>query len=291
MASVHTAEICSNYVEHSKIELFRYNHTINHGDRFMFMPEQALSMPMRSFPNNWDQYFQIRCTNEYRMRGHLPEEFFTASTFLLSQVNTVMYGIYRHGKEQFTSLNELTVHVIGAAMSFEYEGGSPTCIWEEIMHCLPSVKTLKIIFVGLEGKLNRELFPIEACPDCISKGRVRMQAFHDMTYHDYRASDDFITPDFAAAFNSGMYDEYTASWKESLAVLMDLEVPCIFTSFNKEEGEEDLKVLQDVGANTLTNKTNLNLFHVKIPFIDDNYIDKFFYHNMYYTCFGEGKNR
>ena len=72
---------------------------------------------------------------------------------------------------------------------------------------------------------------------------------------------------------------------------MDLKVPWIFTSFNKEEGEEDLKKFQDVGANTLTNKTNLNLFHVKIPFIDDNYIDKFFYHNMYYTCFGEGKNR
>jgi splicing suppressor protein 51 len=193
--------------------------------------------------------------------------------------------MYLHGKEQFTSLKELTIHILGAAESFEYEGGSPTCIWEEIMHCLPAVKTLKVIFIGPEGKLNMKLFSIEACPDCISKGRVRMQGFHDTTYHDYRASDEFLKPDFAAAFNTGLYDEFTESWKESVAVLLDLEVPCIFTSFNKDEGEADLKVLCDVGAKTLTETTNLNPFHVKIPFIDDNYIDKFFYHNMYYICF------
>jgi hypothetical protein len=93
-----------------------------------------------------------------------------------------------------------------------------------------------------------------------------------------------------AAFNTGMYDEYTESWKESLRVLLSLDVPCIFTSYNELEGGADLKVLQEVGANTLTDETMLNPFQVKIPKIDDNFLDKFFYDNMYYVCFRGRKN-
>lgn len=290
MTSRHTDEICANYIRHSKIELFRYNHTINEGDRFMFMSGEVLSAPMRSFPRSWDEYFRIRCSTEYSMRRRLPEEFFPAATFLLSQVNTILYGMYLHGKDQFTSLEELTIHVLGPSENFEYEGGAPTCIWEEIMHCLPSVKTLKVIMVGPEGKLNFPLTQIEACPNCNANGRVRMQGFYDMTYHDYRASDDFVKPDFVAAYNTGMYDEYTESWKESLGVLLDLDVPCIFTSYNEEEGQADLRVIKGVGANTLSNQTTLNPFHVQIPVIDDNYIDKFFYDSMYYVCFRGREN-
>lgn len=286
MASLlHSDEVCSNYIELSKIELFRYNHTINQGDRFIFQPEQALYTPMKSFPKNWEEYFQIRCNNEYNMRGHLPKEFFPASTFLLSQVNTILYGMYLHDRDYFTNKTELTVHVLGPSSSFEYEGGSPTCIWEEIMHCLPSVKTMKVIFIGPEGELNIPMSQIGACPDCISNGRVRMQGFYDMTYHDYRSGEDFIEPDFVAAYNTGMYDEYTESWKQSLGVLLDLDVPCIFTSYNKLEGEADLDVLREVGANTLSEETTINPFHVQIPMIDDNFVDKFFYCNMYYICF------
>lgn len=292
MTSKHTNEICTNYIQLSKIEFFRYNHTINNGDTFLFMPEQALTTPMRSFPKSWDDYFKTRCSREYSMRRHLPDEYFPASTFLLSQITTILYGMYLQDKDYFTSRDreELTIHILGPSHNFEYEGGAPTCIWEEIMHCLPAVKTLKVIFVGPEGKLNNPLCPIEACPDCVSKGRVRMQGFYDTTYHDYHASNDFIKPDFVAAFNTGMYDEYTESWKESLRVLLSLDVPCIFTSYNELEGGADLKVLQEVGANTLTDETMLNPFQVKIPKIDDNFLDKFFYDNMYYVCFRGRKN-
>lgn len=285
MESNHTTEVCEKYIECSKIDLFRYKHTIDHGDRFMFMPEEALTAPMRSFPSTWVEYFKARCQNEYSMRRHLPQEFFPVSTFLLSQVNTILYGMYLHDKDHFTNLHELTVHVLGPSDGFEYEGGAPTCVWEEIMHCLPAVKTLKVIYIGPEGRLNFGLSSIEACPDCTAKGRVRMQGFHDMTYHEYYTSDDFVKPDFVAAYNTGMYDEYTQEWKDSLKVLLDLDVPCIFTSYNELEGVEDLKVLREVGAKTLTETTMLNPFQVMVPYIDDNFIDKFFYSNMYYICF------
>ena len=71
----------------------------------MFMPEEALTAPMRSFPSTWVEYFKARCQNEYSMRRHLPQEFFPVSTFLLSQVNTILYGMYLHDKDHFTNLH------------------------------------------------------------------------------------------------------------------------------------------------------------------------------------------
>eukprot|EP00956_Cyclotella_meneghiniana_P044510 scaffold321060_cov129-Cyclotella_meneghiniana.AAC.2 len=75
---------------------------------------------------------------------------------------------------------------------------------------------MKVIFVGPEGRLNHPMSQIGACPDCISNRRVRMQGFYNITYHDYRSGEDFVEPDFVAAYNTGMYDEYTESWKQSL---------------------------------------------------------------------------
>ena len=98
------------------------------------------------------------------------------------------------------------------------------------MHCLPSVKRMNFIFTGPEGNIAFPLTQVASCPDCTSKGRVTIQGFHKMTYHDYYASEGFIRPYFVVAFNTGMFEEYTKSWKDSLRVLLTLNVPCIFTS-------------------------------------------------------------
>ena len=82
----HTVELCNKYIMASKIDLFRYNHTINHGDRFFFIPEQPLTEPLESLPKNWDEYMSCRAPMEYSMKAHLPLEFFNSATFLLSQV-------------------------------------------------------------------------------------------------------------------------------------------------------------------------------------------------------------
>jgi len=106
-----------------------------------------------------------------------------------------------------------------------------------------------------------------------------------MTYHEYHASDHFRTPDFVAAFNTGMFEECTESWKESLGVMLALGVPCIFTSYNLYEAREDAKVLEQVGAR-LTCSAELNPFRVQIPRLDYSVDhEAFFYENMYYTCF------
>lgn len=288
----HTTELCIKYVEASKIDRFRYNHTVNHGERFMLVPEHPLPAPMGTFPTSWEEYFQLRTPMEYQMRNQiLPLEFFPTATFLLSQPVACLYGMYQHDRDFFTTAEELTIHVVGANAAFECEGGAPTCVWEEIMHCLPSVKTMNVIFVGPEVNIRNysRLFAVQGCPDCCSKDRVRKQAFHELTYHDYYASDEFVKPDLVVAFNTGMYEEYTDSWKQSLEVMLTLDVPCMFTSYNKHEGDADFDVLVEVNARTLTDSTVLNPFRVDFPKLDDGCIDKFFQDNMYYICF-RGRN-
>lgn len=281
----HTRAICDNYLRATMMDLFRYNNMKNQGDAFMAMPHQPLATPMPSFPSDWDEWFRIRMPWEYGTRDRLPTEFFPCSTFLLSQVNTILFGMYQHDKELFLNKEELTIHVLGPSETFEYEGGAPTCIWEEIMHCLPAVKRMNVVFVGPEGGLDWDLSEIGACPDCTAKGRVRRQGFRNITYQEYRAREEFVRPDFVAAFNTGMYEEYTDSWKESLRVLLDLEVPCIFTSYNRHEGDEDFGVLEEVNAQTLTDGPVLNPFAVDYPLIDDGPLDGFYQHSMYYICF------
>ena len=153
------------------------------------------------------------------------------------------------------------------------------------MHYLPSVKRMNVVFTGPAGNVAFPLTQVASCTDCTSKGRVTMQGFHKMTYHDYYASEDFIRPDCFVAFNTGMFEEYTKSWKEILRVFLTLNVPCIFTSYNKHEGDADFKILREVNARTLTDTAVLNPFHVNIPLVDDGYIGKFFQCNMYCVCF------
>ena len=194
--------------------------------------------------------------------------------------------MYQHNREFFATAEELTIHVVGANHSFELQGGSPTHVWEEIMHCLPRVKTMRVVFVGPEVGYTYSLRPMQACPNCMANGRTRLQAGYALTYHDYHKSSEFIMPDFVAAFNTGMFEEYTESWKTSLESLLNMDVPCIFTSYDKNEGKSDHEVLTEVNARTLlTAGPVLNPFHADIPLIDDGCIDKFFYANMYCTCF------
>ncbi|EJK56535.1 hypothetical protein THAOC_23558 [Thalassiosira oceanica] len=249
------------------------------------MPVPVQPHRQERFPSDWDSWFKARAAGEYSLKHRLPPEFFPSGTFLLSQVNTIIMGMYLHDEKHFTSREELTIHVAGANTTFELEGGSPTCVWEEIMHVLPRVKRMNVFLVGPETGVSHPLTQVQACPDCVTKGRVRLQCCQQTTYHEFRASEHFVTPDFIAAFNTGMFEECTESWKESLNVMLELNAPCIFTSYNLLEAQADEKVLEQVGAK-LIRDAELNPFRAQIPKVDySEDCEAFFYDNMYYTCF------
>ena len=175
--------MCDTHIALANVCRFRYNHVVKYGDSFMFVPTtEVLSTPLRRFPNDWDSWFKARASCEYSLRHRLPPEYFPSGTFLLSQINTIVMGMYLHDRDLFTSKTELTIHVAGANPSFEMEGGSPTCVWEEIMHVFPKVKRMNVVFVGPETGVTFPLAQMTACPDCVTKGRVRMQGCHQVRW-------------------------------------------------------------------------------------------------------------
>ena len=294
----HTPEICADYVASSDVDRFHYNHVKNHNEHFNHNPTLVLSEPMENFPRDWDAYHRIRSPDVHYHASidNLPPEFLPAATRELGQPATCLYGMYTHDKKKFCTAHALTIHVVGASPNLEYIPGP---VWEEILHVFPNCKTMRVSFIGpeLEGKegvMNRD-FASEGCPDCQSKKRRRIYSFHCATYHDYHASTYFVKPDFLVAFNTGMHEDDTESWKTSLRVILDMQVPSLFTSYCLQEAEADFKVLKGLKANLLTDSPVLN------PFLDVNKcaepsfnvkevgVDQFYQNNMYCICFKGGK--
>ena len=54
----------------------------------------------------------------------------------------------------------------------------------------------------------------------------------------------------------------TESWKTSLRVILDMDIPAYFTSYNNTEADQDFAILNssDVNANILQNGPKLNEF-------------------------------
>jgi splicing suppressor protein 51 len=293
----HTPGTCADYVASRDIDRFRYNHVKNYDEPLSHNSDLVLSEPMENFPRDWDEYHRIRSpdVHNHASTGNLPPELLPATTKELGQPATCLYGMCSHDKTQFCTAQALTIHVVGASPNLRYPPGP---VWEEILHVLPDCKTMHLSFIGPDldvGADQRELmkrgFEAENCPDCQSKKQKRICSFHCATYHDYHASTYFAKPDFLVAFNTGMYEEYTESWKASLRVILDLQVPSLFTSYCLQEAVADYKVLKGLKANLLTDSPMLN------PFSDMNKcaelgfnaievgLDQFYQNNMHCICF------
>jgi splicing suppressor protein 51 len=132
---------------------------------------------------------------------------------------------------------------------------------------------------------------MECCPECTSRQRQRKQSLLGMTYHDFQAdSTIFTAPDLIVAFNSGMAEEETESWQKTLKVILDINVPAMFTSYQKDEADNEYAILQSLNARTLTDKPVRNPFAVQLPEIEPGYWygskkEPFFHNSMYCVCF------
>lgn len=123
------------------------------------------------------------------------------------------------------------------------------------------------------------------CRTCTFQNRERTTAFFGLTYHDYFAHANFAAPDLAVAFNTGMYEQFTDSWKASLEVVWYMSVPALFTSYNKDEAVQDHAVLTS-NANVLADAPILNPMREDHAIIEAcGQVDAFFQRNMCCTGF------
>lgn len=144
--------------------------------------------------------------------------------------------------QNWKTVDTLVVHVVGAEFQFE-------CInlhvWEKLfLHFIPSLKRLRLMFVGPELRLPAVplslLAAVKICSACKTSGRHVNVSFHPgKFYHDFCRSKQFIKPDLVCLFNPGLYRETgfesRDTWPETIREFCKTGAPVCVTSYTKHE--------------------------------------------------------
>ena len=255
----HSSKVCAKYANAAAFHRYISKHVKKHNQRcVVHVPDNPIrkSQPLDSLPSTWNQYFQMRDPdlNQCLEEGLLEIAFASAATNQLSQPLTILHAIFNTARSHvFLHAQKLKIHVIGASPDYELP---TTDIYEELLHCLPFLMELTVIFVGPDVPPMKDEYNATCCKSCTLENRKRKYVQVGMTYHEYYAIhhhhftsagynlQDFI-PDIVVAFNSGMFnDNDRDSWDPTIKVLLDMEVPCLFSSYNLREARMEYELLQ-----------------------------------------------
>ncbi|KAH8296469.1 hypothetical protein KR054_006620 [Drosophila jambulina] len=171
--------------------------------------------------------------------------------------------------ERLRNSEELTLHLIGAEIEFEVDVLQK---WELfLLHIMPAVKTLNVVFIGPELNPNNisfeQLKKIKCCLSCRKAKRTVNYHFENSLYHDYCKQPQFLSPNLSefssfprkvllfgfnntfyplvvCFFNSGLYRStgfaLEDTWPDTIQAALNIKCPVVVTSYTKYEAPLDL---------------------------------------------------
>ncbi|KAJ7118362.1 hypothetical protein C8R44DRAFT_790625 [Mycena epipterygia] len=220
---------------------------------FSWAPDRVLPAWTSLAGSSWEREFGDDMRKSIGVPASLPiAPWLRAASDNLTLAMTILYALEQLNDDHaWTTKHTLTVHILGAAMK-EIRGAM---VFEEILHRLPEVKTLKLVLCGPEmpgGHIPR-IIPMETCPECSARGRKRIHEHVADTYHSFVRKKDtkFEKPDLCIAFNSGASQQSIASWPATFKLLVDRKIPSMFTAYDREEAEGEAALLRTAGAQLL----------------------------------------
>ena len=144
------------------------------GDVILWAPERILSASMPSLPDlpkSWEEYFASTDCPYISQ----PSMLRTMLTISLSMPLTILSALHRFSIPQSSIGPKLIIHLVGGTMDFEMQYGGMA--FEELMHQIPWVRELLVVFVGPEsGAQDANEIPMDCCPECSRAGRKRTYA-------------------------------------------------------------------------------------------------------------------
>jgi splicing suppressor protein 51 len=162
----------------------------------------------------------------------------TTFTTHLSIPYTILYCLEKvFGVEQLASRTSLTLHLLGPSTGFELVHANK---YEELLHLLPSLLTLDLLFVGPEvpTQFCARPPPIELCPHCqqqCPRPRMSWRFEHDVYQGDAKGP----APDLVVAMNAGLHLFSRASvndtWHATLQTVATMGVSMTVTAYGPEE--------------------------------------------------------
>ncbi|KAJ7595090.1 hypothetical protein C8J56DRAFT_928379 [Mycena floridula] len=225
------------------------------GGDFVWAPERIktawtpLSSEKKSINFNWTDEFLEDLVQYVKLPDHVPSApWIRGASALLSMPMTILWALQKlKPNDRWTRQKTLTIHILGAYDKEVMHGH----VFEEILHRLPEVQTVKIVMVGPEmAKLfsakTETVLDMETCPKCNRNGRKRTHQHYFENYHELvkRMGDKLSKPDLAIAFNSGA-SESPEAWLPTMKYLVENKIPSLFTSYNEEEAKVESMILKE----------------------------------------------
>ena len=162
----------------------------------------------------------------------------------ISRPLTLLYAIQ---KLNLMSSSYLTVHVIGATYNefvfLEW--------WEILLHWIPALNDLEMIFVGPELKDTCSIH-VSVCSSCKHRKKYIDTLGIALTYEDYFHKNfpmqrGFRKPDIVIGFNLNLHESELGivnyTWKDAFSTLKKVNAPFILTAGTEERAKKDHQML------------------------------------------------
>ncbi|KAJ7090132.1 hypothetical protein C8R44DRAFT_990760 [Mycena epipterygia] len=203
-----------------------------------------------SFKNiTWVDRFQTQLESEFpAAHGSASSVWMRRMSDVLSLPMTALYALeLLNDNLDWTRKETLTIHILDARYMHLFNADC----FENILHQLPQVKSVKLVICGVAVRLaglHGGPHAIDCCLDCHRRGRKRYDEYYDVVYENLpsRMGDKYSIPDLAIATTLDLTS--MAAWKTTVAFLVSHRIPSVFTSQTQDEGISINSFLGDAGA-------------------------------------------
>jgi splicing suppressor protein 51 len=219
--------------------------------------------PLSSAADWYDYYTKLldkgalvsKMNRDLKYQANDPEERAFVQ-YLRCSTNTTSFQLTLIAALEATILNlgtrvSLNVDIIGASGA----QSASVSAFEEVLHLLPSLKTLQISFVGLNvldvPNSNIEAqtqYAFQCCTMCTHMGRSISISVWRGPYHKYIDTIPYRSPDLAAAFHSGFSVDEQENWRLTIRYLAHAPHPTLFTAGRYFEILGEIAVWKDLEA-------------------------------------------
>ncbi|KAL5373337.1 hypothetical protein DPSP01_012780 [Paraphaeosphaeria sporulosa] len=273
----HSASICAAFQNFRRIENFRINFFEDTGKATPITCTQFPRETHKPLANatGWFDYY-TKISDKQQIEGRFKRDFSSIEEdidrngsdnekdeaermlmFLLYSTDslTMPLTIISALEDLSWDRPHLTIHMLGATD----RELTALANFEELLHLMPSVKSLHITAIGpgIPGPVNGTVIAkqsLDCCPPCKVDGRQRSISLYKGVYHEFVLEPTSEKPDLVVLFNSGWIDgdDTKSHWEPTIKALIDENVPALFTTYNFEEAQHEQKRFKELGARFVT---------------------------------------